>query len=68
MAETVIEHDCRTPEQKRIAWKPRDYNPETDPYRNAPLPEGKTLMPGLHQVNSPAGSFISRQDFYGKNK
>ena len=44
MVDIVIKHDCRTPEQKRAAWKPRNRNSETDPCRNVPLPEGKIYM------------------------
>jgi len=44
MNEVIIEHDCTTPEQKRMCMKSRGYDPETDPYRDIPLPQETVIV------------------------
>jgi hypothetical protein len=68
--EITITYDYRTPEQKRATWKPRDYDPESDPYRNVPLPDKKMMriMPHMISVNTPVGVFVRRKESYGESK
>jgi hypothetical protein len=65
----TVTFDYTTPEQKRISWKPRDYNPETDPYKDIPLPEIMMQTPSilLPKITSSA-RYISRQEFYGEKQ
>jgi hypothetical protein len=49
------------PEQKRMTWKPRDYNPETDPYKDVPLQKMMMQIPHMIQENTPFHTMKLRQ-------
>lgn len=53
--------DYRTPEQKRMAWKTRDYKPEEDPYKDVPLPKLPLMIPHVIGANTPIKPMIRRQ-------
>jgi len=60
--------DYRTPEQRRLAWKPRDYNPETDPHKDMPPPKLPPMMPCVIGINTPIKPMVRRQLLHGENK
>ena len=60
--------DYRTPAQRRMAWKPRDYDPETDPYKDVPLPKPPPIMPHMIGKNAVPKGMKFRQKEYGESR
>ena len=60
--------DYRTPEQRRMAWKPRDYNPEIDLYKDMPPPKLPLMMPCVIGVNTPIKPMVRRQLLHGEKE
>ena len=68
VVDIVVTYDYRTPEQKRMKWKPKDYNPDIDPFRDVPLPKMCMQIPHIIKENTPVGLFKPRHKEYGENK